>query len=292
MDQLPLELGDPGSPERSPATKVIPYIRPFLKWAGGKYLLLDRIFSALPAGKRLLEPFTGSAVVAINAKFNSAIAADSNIDLINLYNSVRSDPESLIKEVGKLFDGDGNTASSYYRNRQDFNETSDAFRRSALFIYLNRHCFNGLCRYNSRGHFNVPFGRYHSPLLPEDAIRSFSVAAQRVEFRHADFRSVMESAERGDVVYCDPPYVPLSETANFTDYASDGFGYEEQAALAECAERLADRGITVVISNHDTPWVRALYQNAKISDGFGVQRRISRDAATRGEARELLAIFS
>ena len=291
LDQIPLDLGDRGLDPPTRDNQRQSPIRPFLKWAGGKYLVLDRILTALPPGRRLLEPFTGSGVVAINSGFETVLVADANADLINLYLWVKNDPDKLVTEIERLFSGDANTRDRFDKNRADFNSTDDTFRRSALFVYLNRHCFNGLCRYNSRGKFNVPFGRYIKPLLPLDAIHRFAAAAQNIEFQQADFREIMESAVHGDVVYCDPPYVPLSITANFTGYATEGFGPAEQIALAEAAVRLAKRGVPVVISNHDTPWVREIYTGAHL-ESFGVQRRISRDAASRGAAQELLAIFA
>lgn len=290
LDQIPLDLDHHGQDLAIAANEKQPFIRPFLKWAGGKFLVLERILNALPSGQRLVEPFTGSSVVAINSGFPTVLAADANPDLVNLYLWVKSDPDKLLGEIRRLFSGDANTRERFNKNRAEFNTTDDTFRRSALFVYLNRHCFNGLCRYNSRGKFNVPFGKYTNPLLPLDAINSFAAASQNIEFRKADFREVMDSAVVGDVVYCDPPYVPLSVTANFTGYATEGFGPAEQVALAEAAIRLAKRGVPVVISNHDTPWVREIYEGANFQS-FGVQRRISRDAATRGAAQELLAIF-
>lgn len=290
LDQIPLDLDHHGQDRPTATIKKQPFSRPFLKWAGGKFLVLERILEALPHGQRLVEPFTGSGVVAINSSFPAVLAADANADLINLYLWVKTDPDKIVAEIQRLFSGDANTRECFDKNRADFNSTDDTFRRSALFVYLNRHCFNGLCRYNSRGKFNVPFGRYTNPLLPLDAIHSFAAASQNIEFRKADFRDIMNSAAPGDVVYCDPPYVPLSVTANFTGYATEGFGPAEQIALAEAAIRLSKRGVPVVISNHDTPWVREIYAGADFQS-FGVQRRISRDAATRGAAQELLAVF-
>lgn len=266
------------------------YQKSFLKWAGGKFKVLPRIFSALPAGQRLIEPFAGSAVVSLNAPFALAIASDSNRDLVNLYQSVAADPRKFIEEASILFAPKYNAREQYDALRAEFNESDDPFRRSVIFVYLNRHCFNGLCRYNSKGHFNVPFGRYKNPIFPRKQVEQFAHAAQRIEFQNIDFEEAMSATKSGDVVYCDPPYVPLSLTANFTGYTEGTFGAKEQIRLAEIARELQARGIPVVISNHDTEFTRSIYEGATI-ESFGVQRNISRDGKNRGKAPELLAIF-
>ena len=267
------------------------YERPFLKWAGGKYLLLPRIFAALAPATRLIEPFTGSAAVAVNAPHAKVLAADANRDLIALYRAVQRSPERMAAAVAALFTPATNTQAAYNRLRDEFNAAAEGERRAALFVYLNRHGFNGLCRYNSKGAFNVPFGRYAAPRAPVDAMRGFVARAARVDFACQPFEESFAAARPGDVIYCDPPYVPLSATANFTSYGKDAFGPAEQARLADLARAAAARGVPVVISNHDTPEARALYAGAAI-ESFGVDRRISSKAETRGEARELLAIFT
>jgi DNA adenine methylase len=252
--------------------------------------VLDRILPALPDGARLIEPFAGSAAVALNAGFPSAFVADFNLDLINLYRSIQADTVRFVIEAGALFDGSKNNRESFDRLRAEFNDSDDAFRRSIIFVYLNRHGFNGLCRYNAKGKFNVPFGRYTNPGFPRTEIELFGKASQAMEFAHIDFLSSMSTARAGDVIYCDPPYVPLSVTSNFTSYAPGAFGFPQQKALAEKARECARRGVPVVISNHDTAESRALYQGAEIH-AFEVQRFISSKASTRGNAPELLAIF-
>jgi DNA adenine methylase len=265
-------------------------IRPFLKWAGGKFRVLDRILTTLPNGDRLIEPFAGSAAVSLNAGFESALVADFNADLINLYSSIKTDAARFLSEAGALFDGSHNNRESFDALRAEFNNSSDAFRRSVVFVYLNRHGFNGLCRYNAKGKFNVPFGRYTNPGFPRLEIETFAAASHSMEFIHTDFLTTMSAARAGDVIYCDPPYVPLSVTSNFTSYAPGAFGFAQQKALAEKARECAARGVPVVISNHDTAESRALYQGAEIH-AFDVQRFISSKASTRGNAPELLAIF-
>jgi DNA adenine methylase len=265
-------------------------VRPFLKWAGGKFRVLDEILPRLPGGSRLIEPFAGSAAVSLNAGYSSGIVADSNRDLINLYRSIQVDADRFISETRQLFGGAYNNRSAFDALRSEFNESADAFRRSVIFVYLNRHGFNGLCRYNGSGRFNVPFGRYKCPGLPSAEIEAFAERTAALQFIRQDFETTMAESQHGDVIYCDPPYVPLSVTANFTSYAPDAFGFAQQKALAEKARECAGRGVPVVISNHDTAESRALYQGAEIHT-FEVQRFISSKASTRGNAPELLAIF-
>lgn len=243
-------------------------------------------------GRRLIEPFAGSAAVFLNTEYEENIVADSNADLIQLYLHLVNEGETFIDYCRTLFGPHGNTRERYYELRTDFNKTADLRRRAALFLYLNRHCYNGLCRYNSRGAFNTPFGRYIEPRFPAAEMRSFITAARRATFVHAGFRDSMELARRGDAVYCDPPYVPLSRTAYFTDYDVDGFDWQDQEDLVETASRLARRGVQVVISNHDTESIRRLYGDAGARiEYFSVQRNISRDTSRRERVGELLAVF-
>jgi DNA adenine methylase len=170
------------------------------------------------------------------------------------------------------------------------NTTCDLQRKAALFIYLNRHCFNGLCRYNAKGEFNVPFGRYVRPVLPERELLNFWVKSQSTTFAVADFVTTMNRAQLGDVVYCDPHYVPLTITANFANYTKEKFDLEQQQELADLAGKLMTKGILVIISKHDTESTRRAYAAAEIQ-AFNVRRSISRNADTRYNVSELLAIF-
>jgi DNA adenine methylase len=266
-------------------------MKPFLKWAGSKYKIVERIRNSLPPGKRLIEPFAGSGAVFLNTTYEEYLVADSNADLINLFEQIKSNGENFIEYAKPIFNEENNTESTFYRFREEFNDTKDFQRKAALFIYLNRHCFNGLCRYNSKGGFNVPFGRYAGPKFPEEEVRNFIKKSEKAIFKQAGFEETMASAREGDVVYCDPPYVPLSVTSNFTSYTQEGFGSKEQEILANAAYSLKKRGIPVVISNHDTAFTRAMYSSANIH-AFDVQRFISRDVNNRGKAAELIAVFA
>ncbi len=267
-------------------------LKPFLKWPGGKYRLVERIRAALGPGLRLIEPFAGSGAVFLNSPYERFIVADSNLDLIDLYSRLVEEGDALIDASHELFRPENNVAERFYALREEFNLTPHSRRRAALFIYLNRHCYNGLCRYNASGGFNTPFGRYRRLLLPEREMRGFIAKAKNARFMHAGFDETMALARRGDVVYCDPPYMPLSRTAHFTDYHSGGFGWEDQERLAQLAQQQAQRGIHVVVSNHDTEAMRKLYTDlgARL-ESFQVRRYISCIAKRRNRVGELLAIF-
>lgn len=266
-------------------------VRPFLKWAGNKYQIIERIKAVLPPGDCLIEPFVGSGAVFMNTDYERYILADNNADLINLYLVLQSEGEPFIDYCRSFFTDTNNREDRYYELREVFNNTSDNRLKSALFIYLIRHDFNGLCRYNSKGGFNAPFGEYSKPYFPEKEMRLFHEKSQKAVFQVADFRDVMRGAEPGSVLYCDPPYVPLSETANFTSYSSGGFTLEDQVDLANLARELAQKGISVVISNHATEFIFNAYQGAEI-EKFDVQRYISCDGDNRGKAGEVLALFT
>lgn len=265
-------------------------IRPFLKWAGNKYRLVDRIVAQLPAGKRLVEPFVGSAALFLNTDFDRYLLCDANADLIALYQRLKDEGEKFIESCRPLFTEANNSAEQYYALRDEFNSCNDTARRAELFVYLNRYGYNGLCRYNSRGEFNVPFGRYKRPYFPAEEMVAFHHKAQRAVFRHQDFATTLAKAKAGDVIYCDPPYVPLSPSASFTAYSTGGFSLAQQQRLAELARETAKRTIPVLISNHNTRLTREAYQGARISR-FKVHRSISCNGLRREAAGELLALF-
>lgn len=267
--------------------------RPFLKWPGGKYRLLEHIQKALGPGDKLIEPFVGSAAVFLNTDFDRYVLADSNPDLIALYEHLRDGGEDFIESCAELFVPENNTPAQYYSLRDEFNNDAGGEHKSRLFLYLNRHGYNGLCRYNSRGEFNTPFGQMTRPYFPRREMQAFLSRARHARFRHQGFRETMLAARRGDIVYCDPPYAPLSKTASFTDYHAGGFDWQHQETLAETAARLAGRGVRVVISNHDTEAIRALYNDrgAKLKR-LKVRRSISCNGARRILVGEILAVFN
>ena len=275
---------------RRKTTATKPLVRPFLKWAGNKFRIIDRVTQRLPSGRRLIEPFVGSGAVFLNTDFDRFLLCDSNRDLVDLYNLIKEDGAGFIDYCRPLFDGNNNTPERYYALREEFNRCTEQMHRAALFVYLNRHGYNGLCRYNASGGFNVPFGRYKRPYFPEKEILLFHEKARRAQFLHQDFTTSMTAAKKGDVIYCDPPYLPLSPSANFTSYSAGGFDMAQQQQLAELSSRCAAKGIPVLISNHNTPDARAIYSKAKLRR-FVVQRYISCQGNTRTKAGELLALF-
>ena len=265
--------------------------RAFLKWAGGKYSLVDKIAPHFPESKVLVEPFVGAGSIFLNTDYDKYILADINEDLISVFKLVQSNPEGYIADAKQLFTEKSNSATTFYRFRKQFNECKDPYQRALLFLYLNRHGYNGLCRYNKKGAFNVPFGRYKKIRFPEDEILAFSEKAQKAQFICAPYHQVMKKAPKDSVIYCDPPYAPLSESANFTAYYATGFSDKEQEKLAKLAEKLVSKNIHVVISNHNTENTRKWYKNAK-THLIEARRLISRDVKGRNKIDELIAIYS
>ncbi|EPV1125926.1 Dam family site-specific DNA-(adenine-N6)-methyltransferase [Vibrio harveyi] len=265
--------------------------RAFLKWAGGKYGLVEDIQRHLPPARKLVEPFVGAGSVFLNTDYDHYLLADINPDLINLYNLLKERPEEYISEAKRWFVVENNRKEAYLNIRAEFNKTDDVMYRSLAFLYMNRFGFNGLCRYNKKGGFNVPFGSYKKPYFPEAELEFFAEKAKKATFVCEGYPETFSRARKGSVVYCDPPYAPLSNTANFTSYAGNGFTLDDQAALADIAEKAAtERGIPVLISNHDTTLTRRLYHGAELNV-VKVKRTISRNGSGRNKVDELLALF-
>jgi DNA adenine methylase len=264
--------------------------KPFLKWAGGKFRLLDAIKPLLPPGKRLIEPFVGAGAVFLNTQYSRYLLADSNPDVIGLYQILHREQQRFIRYCDKLFSEKFNCESAYYDLRAEFNTSQNTRRRAALFVYLNRHGYNGLCRYNAKGVFNVPFGSYAKPTLPALAMQVFAEKLQRVDLQVADFSETLARARPGDVIYCDPPYVPLSTTAKFTGYSQRSFTDSHQTQLAALCRQAVRAGALVLISNHDTPFTQDLYRGATIKT-LQVMRNISCSIHERKPVAELLALF-
>ncbi len=261
--------------------------RSFLKWAGGKFRLIEKLTPHLQ-GRKLIEPFVGSGAVFLNIQFERYLLGDINPDLIELYQILKQEKQSFISYTKTLFCNDNNNQETFLAYRKEFNQGATGKRRAALFIYLNRHGFNGLCRYNQSGQFNVPFGKYKKIYFPEKEFNYFLTRIKKAQFVCGDFVAVMNRSRKGDVVYCDPPYVPLSPTASFSSYAAQGFSYDQQVELAFKAKHLANRGVKVVISNHDNEITRKIYEDASI-ESFPVRRSISCDGKKRGDAKELMS---
>ncbi|ENX5274403.1 Dam family site-specific DNA-(adenine-N6)-methyltransferase [Salmonella enterica] len=267
--------------------------RPFLKWAGGKYSLLPDLYQLIPAGMRLIEPFVGGGSVFLNSdKHACFLLADVNTDLINLYQMLAVVPGAVIRHARVMFDR-LNNAESYTALRDEFNaQVMDGPERAAAFLFLNRHCFNGLIRYNRNNQFNVGWGKYPSPYFPLDEINAFTEMAHNCVFMAAGFRRTLALAGEGDVVYCDPPYEPMPGTAGFTNYAAGGFTWDDHIALTECCVAAHQRGARIVIGNSTAPRVVDLYSQYGFEiHHISARRSISSKGSTRETAKDLVAIL-
>ncbi|CZZ52904.1 Dam family site-specific DNA-(adenine-N6)-methyltransferase [Enterobacter hormaechei] len=265
--------------------------RPFLKWAGGKYSLLPELDRLIPAGKRLIEPFVGGGSVFLNVeKHESFLLADVNADLINLYQMLEVDHIRVCSLAKILFER-ANSEVAYKELRDEFNnQRMGAPERAAAFLFLNRHCFNGLIRYNREGFFNVGWGKYEAPYFPEIEIKAFKQKSHKCVFMNTGYRRTLALAGEGDVVYCDPPYEPLPGTAGFTNYAAGGFSWADQISLAESCVAAHQRGAKVLISNSTAPRVLELYeQHGFILHHVDARRAISSKGSTRETASDVVA---
>ncbi len=266
-------------------------LRAFLKWAGSKYNCLKQIIPLLPPARRLIEPFGGSGVVFLNTNYPSYLLAETNHDLIDIFTTLQCKGETFIDFCQHYFQLENNCDEQYYKLRREFNELEQSELKSALFLYLNRHGYNGLCRYNSKGIYNVPFGLHSKPYFPRNEMGIFYQQSQKVQFLLSDFRKTFEMAEPGDVLYCDPPYVPYVENTRTFTYTQNVFSLDDQMELAELARQTAAKGIPVIISNHDTPFTRRHYEKAQINS-FNVSRWINCKVDERQPVRELVAVFN
>jgi len=281
--------------------------RTFLKWAGNKTKVLPHIIPHIGYPKRYCEPFGGSLAVALNTPAEQYILNDVNKDLVAIYqNLVNPNDDNFIQYCEELFTSENNTREAYLELREHFNQATDTTERARLFIYLNKHCFNGLSRYNSKGEFNVPYGRefkdkntkekkIENAYFPKEEMMNFRMyflSKQLVRFTSLSFEdsSLYEDLGAGDVVYFDPPYVPASDTANFTSYATDGFTSDQQVHLAQLSKSLASKGVRVIVSNHDVPVTRDLYKSATIYP-IQVTRTVAAKGSSRTKANELIAVF-
>jgi DNA adenine methylase len=279
-------------PTAAPANRPALPASPIVKWVGGKTRLLPEIAARLPRTYgRYFEPFCGGAAVFFHLAPGAAVIADRNADLIATYKAVAGDAEGVIRRLAIHRDAHGER--HYYATRARWNDPGVAWSpldRAATFIYLNRTCYNGLYRVNRAGGFNVPMGRYKNPLVCDaDGLRAASRALAAADIRNADYRTAVADARAGDLVYFDPPYDPVTATANFVSYTADAFGPDDQRALARLAHELVERGVAVVLSNSDTAFVRSLYKGLRI-DRVRCARAINCNADRRGDVDEVLVL--
>lgn len=266
-----------------------------LKWVGSKVRIMPQLRDHLPEGKRLVEPFAGSCAVMMNTDYDEYLIADLNPDLVNLYKVMTYYTDAFLIELDLMFSAGAlgdleSRAVYYYAIREAFNLSgkalgSESVEAAVRFMYLNRHGFNGLCRYNRRGQFNVPFGKYKKNYFPLKEVRAFAEKAKRATFITAHYSETLALVRAGDVVYCDPPY--LTESGNFTSYTESGFSYLDQGRLARKLRRLTENGVSVVASNSDLEMVHYLYAGFEAVK-VNAPRSVGAAAASQKSAAELI----
>ena len=262
---------------------------PIVKWVGGKRQLMFELLKNMQKNyNRYFEPFIGGGALFFELQPNNAYISDTNEELINLYQVVRDNINELIKDLKKH-----KITKEYFmeiRNidrTQEYQNWSD-IQKASRFIYLNRTCFNGMYRVNSKGEFNVPFGNYKNPrIVDENNLLNCSELLKNTEIECADFSQILSKVKKGDFVYLDPPYVPLNETSSFTSYTKDGFDLDMQFKLRDVCDELDNKGVKFLLSNSDTKLVNELYENYNIKKVFAT-RAINANPDGRGKITEVL----
>lgn len=267
-------------------------IYPFLKWAGGKTRLVPEIKKFVPEKiNNFIEPFVGAGSVFLSIRPKSAIINDLNKDLVLCYETIRDNVDALIKELSKL---------SLKNNKEDFLKIRNldrdkekfkkqtAVQRAARIIYLNKTCFNGLYRVNSKNEFNVPFGNYKNPkIIDEKNLREISEYLKSVTICCSDFEKVISMAKPGDFVYLDPPYQPITKTASFTSYTKDGFSDSDQIRLKRSIDKLKENDIKFLLSNSCCDFIKELYSGYNIKE-IPLRRLIGASGDSRNIVKEVL----
>lgn len=271
--------------------------KPFIKWAGGKRALLPELLRLMPESfNNYFEPFIGGGALffeltrlgLLNGK--KAYLFDANDELINTYQTVKKHPKKLL---GQLKEFQAKHSEEFYyatraMDREPNFKSLPTEVRAARFIYLNKTCFNGLWRVNSKGYHNVPSGKYKNPTIyDEGVIMAASAALQNAQIQNADFAKVLDFADKGDFVYFDPPYYPLNATSSFTAYHENVFLDEEQKRLYGVFKKLAGGGVSVMHSNSDTEFIKELYKGYDI-EFVEVNRFINSKSSGRGKIREII----
>ncbi|MFN6465215.1 MAG: DNA adenine methylase [Nostoc sp. DedVER02] len=268
-------------------------VKPFLKWAGGKRQIVPLIENNLPINynyQTYYEPFIGGGAVLFTLQPKRAVINDSNTELINCFEVIRDSVDELIENLKTH----KNNEDYYYRirdwDRQESFQNRTPVERASRIIFLNKTCYNGLFRVNSQGQFNVPFGKYKNPNILDLAVLkavSKYLNENQITISNLDFQDVLKNAKKGDFVYLDPPYDPVSDTASFTSYSVNRFNKDEQIRLKETFDNLDKRGCKALLSNAYTNFIKDLYKDyeqIKIS----AIRNINSNAKKRGEVDEIL----
>jgi DNA adenine methylase len=271
--------------------------KPFVKWVGGKRQLLKQ-FQKLklyppsnfnPLENSYFEPFVGGGAVFFDLLPEKAFLSDLNYELVTTYNVIKNDVDKLIASLKRH-----RYEKEYFLNMRtkDPKKLSD-IEIASRFIFLNRTCFNGLYRVNSKGLFNVPFGKYSNPqICDEENLHRISKALMNTDIKHQDYKEVLSKAKKGDFIYFDPPYYPVSKTASFTSYTAESFLDKEQTELRDTFLSLSKRGCFVMLSNSDTPFINRIYSEirhhgikiTKVAAG----RAINSKSSGRGKITEVL----
>jgi DNA adenine methylase len=261
-------------------------MKPIIKWVGGKTQCLEHIREKLPQKyDTYYEPFLGGAAVLLNLNPTKAVVNDINSELINMYLQVKYQPENVIKFLTSLDNGhevSEDPKAYYYSVREVFNEnlSTDSAVQAARFIYLNKHCFNGLYRVNKKGEFNVPFnGKLSGWSADPDHLREVSTKLKDVDIRCGDYVDAVKDASKEDFIFFDSPYAPITPTS-FTDYTKEGFSYEDHVRLSDLFKELTNRGCYCMLTNHDTDLIRELYKDFKFTE-VDVRRSINRKGDRR-----------
>ena len=280
---------------------VKPYPIPFVKWAGGKRKLAPLLIETFPIEfdpekNRYFEPFIGGGALMfalgqpggkLIVPGKSLFINDMNPELTNTYGVIRDNVSALIKELEVL--SKKINEKTFYDIRSTVPRSKVA--RAARFIYLNKTCFNGLWRVNSKGEFNVPFGKSKNPsLFVEENLRACSKRLKGSTITNESFEKAVSKARKGDLVYFDPPYIPLSASASFSAYAKEGFGMNEQELLAETIGKLNAKGVYVLLSNSDTPLTRKVFRKSLTLRKVLMSRSISSSGSTRKPVYEVLGM--
>lgn len=263
--------------------------RPFVKWVGGKGQLLNILIENLPTDMATYyEPFLGGGALFFALQPKLAVLSDINSDLIEAFSCVQQFPEELISDLSAHKYDEDYFYSLRNIDRTPYFTSLSPVQRTSRLIYLNKACYNGLYRVNSKGQFNTPFGRYSNPTICDsENLRSCSVALKNTSLLCDTFKESTHTARAGDFIYLDPPYLPINATSNFTGYVAGGFSLADQEELAEYCSELNSRNIKFLLSNSDTETTRALYKNFNISSVKAL-RAVNSKAAKRGPVSELL----
>lgn len=265
--------------DKNSDNNIEPSLRPFLKWEGERYRVIKKISEILPKGNRLIETSVGAGSVFLNTSYNKLLLSDTNSDLINTFTYLKHEKENFIIFCRQFFTDEFNNKKAYISLRKEFNSTSDSRLKAALFIYLNRHGYNGLSRYNRSGVFNTPFGSYFAPYFPKSEMLGFIKKTRNASFQCAEYDDVIKKAVIGDVVYCDSTYLAY-------------ISLKEQKKLIDLIEEISAKGIPIILSNYDGNSIfQDLCDRARLVK-IECQRNINCRQTSRGQICQVIAIFN